>query len=356
MTLGLPAEVTAGAAAATATLVYVSNADSGSISVLRAQPHGGPLTTVQTLAVGGVVMPLAVSPDRRFLYASIRSEPHSVVSLAIDPRVGTLAIIGTAALPASMANIATDRSGRFLFSASYGGDLIAVSPIHADGVVQAAQQVLPTPPKAHAVQADPSNRFVFATSLGGGVVLQWRFDADTGVLTRNTPAQASARADASPRHLVFDARAAGSARCAYVLNELDGHIDVFAFDAERGTLEVVQTVGALPPGFSGEPWAADIHLTPDGRFLYTSERRSSTLAAFRVDADSGGLSLIGHVPTEAQPRSFAISPDGRWLFAVGQLSNRMSRYAIDAQTGALAWRDDCALGENPNWVEAISLG
>ena len=108
----------------------------------------------------------------------------------------------------------------------------------------------------------------------------------------------------------------------------DATVDVFALDAEHGTLEHAQTIATLPPGFSGKPWAADIHLTPVGRFLYTSGRRSSTLTAFRVAADSGQLSLIGQVPTEAQPRDFAASPDGHWMYAVGL---------------------------NPNWVEAITL-
>ena len=340
------------------TVVYVSNADSGDISVLRLDSRSGALTLVQTLSVGAAVMPLAVSPDRRFLYAALRSEPFTVVSLAIAPRSGTLTPIGTAPLPASMAYIATDRSGRCLFSASYGGNLVAVSPIGDYGVVQAARQVLPTPPNAHAIQADPSNRFVFATSLGGGVLLQWRFDANTGLLTPNAPAQARAREAASPRHFVFgapaDTTADKAARFVYLLNELDAAIDVFALDAEHGTLEAVQTMGSLPPGFSGEPWAAEIRLTPDGRFLYTSERRSSTLAAFRVDSATGRLALIEHVDTEAQPRGFAISPDGRWLLAVGQLSHRLSRYAIDARTGALSWLGDCPVGRNPNWVEAIT--
>ena len=92
----------------------------------------------------------------------------------------------------------------------------------------------------------------------------------------------------------------------------------------------------LPAGFAGgKPWAADIHLTPDGRFLYASERRTSTLAAFAVDPASGRLAPLGSVPTEAQPRSFAITPDGRFLYAVGQASHRLSRYAIDPRHGTL---------------------
>lgn len=332
--------------------VYVSNAESGDITVLRLDPRQATLTPVQQVAVGGEVMPLALSPDRRRLYAARRSEPREVLSFAIDARTGTLQAIGAAALPHSMAYIAPDRAGRFLFSASYGGDQIAVNPIGADGIALATQQVLATGRHAHAIQADPSNRFVFASTLGAGVVVQLRFDAATGQLRPNSPPIFSPHAAASPRHFVFSA----DARFVYLLNELDGAIDVLAFDAASGTLRTLQTVSALPPGFSGEPWASDLHLTPDGRFLYCSERRSNTLCAFRVDAATGGLALIGHTATETQPRGFNITPDGHFLIAAGQRSHRLTLYAIDTHTGSLKALCECRAGQGPNWVESIVLG
>jgi len=331
--------------------VYVSNAESGDISVLHLAPQRGALTPAQRVEIGGEVMPLALSPERGRLYAARRSEPREALSFKIDQGSGKLTRLGAAALPHSMAYIATDRSGRFLFSASYGGNQIAVSPIDGDGVVQAAQQILPTGPHAHAIQSDPSNRFVFATSLGGGVVMQWRLDATSGQLTPNTPLTLQPHSAASPRHFVFSP----DGRFVYLLGELDAAIDVLALDAGTGTLRPVQTISALPPGFSSEPWAADLHLTPDGRFLYSSERRSSTLAAMRVDARSGMLTLIGHVPTEAQPRGFNVTPDGRFLVAAGQRSHRVRLYAIDAQTGSLSELGDCAVGRGPNWVESVAL-
>jgi 6-phosphogluconolactonase len=331
--------------------VYVSNADSGEIGVYRLDAARGELAPLQTVPVGGQVMPLALGPDRRFLYAARRSDPLEVLSFAIDPKSGELAALGAAPLPHSMANNATDRSGRWLFSASYGGDLIAVSPIGADGVAQPAHQVLATAPHAHAIVPDPSNRFVFATSLGGGHVMQWRFDAATGRHEANDPPALAPHAGASPRHLAFGA----GGRFVYLLNELDAALDVLAFDAAAGALRTVQTISSLPAGFDGAPWAADLHLSPDGRFLYSSERRSNTLAAFRIDPANGELALLGHTPTEAQPRGFAITPDGAFLIAAGQLSNRLSVYAIDPRSGALDKRSGCAAGLNPNWIEIVAL-
>jgi 6-phosphogluconolactonase len=111
----------------------------------------------------------------------------------------------------------------------------------------------------------------------------------------------------------------------------------------------------VPPGFAGKPWAADIHLTPDGKFLYASERTSSTLAAFRVDANSGALVPIASYPTETQPRGFAIDPSGRTLLAVGQLSNSLTAHAIDPDSGALRALARYPVGKNPNWIEMARL-
>ena len=333
------------------TCVYVGNADSRDITVLEWAPDGGALTELERFAAGGSVMPLAASPDRRVLHASLRSEPWSVLSLAIDPRSGRLGEIGRAPLPASMCWISTDRSGRWLLSASYGSSLVAVSPIGTDGSVGAAQQVVAVESNAHAMQVDPSNRWALASCLGGGVVRLFGFDAASGRLAEHAPRAWPARPGAGPRHFVFHP----TLPFVYLLNELDAGIDVLAFDAARGRLASVQTVSALPPGFAHpHPWAADIHLTPDGRFLYASERRSSTLAAFAIDGGSGRLAALGSVPTETQPRGFAVTPDGRGLLAVGQLSGRLSHHAIGAD-GRLAKLADQPVGANPNWVEAVVL-
>jgi 6-phosphogluconolactonase len=344
--------LTLGAAMSQATtIVYVSNADSREISVLQLDAAAGDVLLLQTMPVDGQVMPMAVSPDRRFLYAALRSEPYRIASFRIDPASGRLTPAGMNPLPDSMASIVTDRSGRSLFAASYGGHKMSVSPIARDGIVQAATQVLPTGQNAHAVLVDASNRNVFVTNLGSDAVMQWRFDPDAGKLTPNPVPTFAARSKAGPRHLVFHP----NGRIVYLLNELDAGVDVLAFDPAGGTLSNLQTLSTLPAGFSGKPWAADIHVTPDGRFLYTSERTTSTLATFAIDPATGRLALKAHTPTEKQPRGFNIDPSGRFLVAVGQASNAMTLYAIDRDSGALKPLRNYSLGKNPNWVEIIDL-
>lgn len=337
--------------ASTRSVAYVANADSREISVLSLDRSSGEMKPLQTLAVGGTVMPMALSPDRRVLYAALRSEPFSVASFSIDRATGALTPLNTAALPDSMANIATDRSGRWLLAASYGGHKASVSPIGSDGRVAAATQVLATGKNAHAAVPSPDNRFVFITNLGSDQVMQLRFDAATGLLSPNTPPTMAGRPGAGARHLVFHP----NGRDAYLLNELDASVDLLGYNAASGTLSFRKSWSTLPAGFTGKPWAADLHLTPDGRFLYTSERTSSTLAMWAVDAASGELTLIGHEATEKQPRGFQIDPSGRWLLAAGQVSNALTAYRIDAATGKLSRQSQLPMGKGPNWVEIIDL-
>jgi len=341
--------------AAARALVYVGNAESQDITVLEIGAGG--LQFVATAAVPGpkepgTSLPLAISPDRRFLYAGLRNEPYSVATFSIDARTGTLVYAGSGPLADSMAYIVTDRTGRYLLAASYDGNKVTVSPIGADGIVQPAQQTIPTLPHAHCILPDAANRHVLHTSLGGDVVYQDSFDASSGQLSPGHPPAVSVKRNAGPRHLVFSV----DGKFVYLIDELDASIYVFPYDPATGTLaRQKQVLSALPEGFTGKPWAADIHLTPDGRFLYASERTSSTLAAFHVHPGDGTLKSIGSFATARQPRSFQIDPSGRYLISAGQLSNTVIMHSIDKESGTLAILREYPTGKNPSWVEVVRV-
>jgi 6-phosphogluconolactonase len=336
--------------------VYVGNAESQSVTIFSLSPDGA-LTHVDTKAVPGPAKPgsttpMAVSPDKRFLTVGLRTEPYSAAAFAVDAKTGKLGFVGSGPLADAMAYIGTDRGGKFLLCASYGGGKITVNPIGANGVVGSTLQVIANRPNAHAVIADRANRHVLYTSLGNDTVGQLLFDAATGRLTPNDPPSVSVKAKAGPRHFRFSP----DERFVYLLCELDASIYVLPYDAATGRLaKETQVASALPPGFAGKPWAADIHVTPDGKFLYASERTSSTLAAFRIDGKSGALAPIASYPTEKQPRGLAIDPSGRTLLAVGQLSNSLTSYAIEAERGTLRPLKQYPVGKNPNWIEIVSL-
>ena len=158
------------------------------------------------------------------------------------------------------------------------------------------------------------------------------------------------KAGTGPRHIIIS----GDNRFAYLLSELVGTVTTLSLDQKTGLLSQVSEAKALPPdsklvpgaprvpaGQGEEPrdvsndiWASDLHLTPDGKFLYAAERTSSTLAAFSVDAATGKLTYLSSTPTEKQPRGFAIDPKGKYMVVSGELSDTISVYAIEA-SGAL---------------------
>ncbi|MGL6112790.1 MAG: lactonase family protein, partial [Rubrivivax sp.] len=250
-------------------LAYVSCAGSGEVCVLGLDPRDGSLRELQRLHLGGRLMPMALHPRRTHLYVARRSPPLAAIILRIDA-MGRLQPVGEAPLPASMAYISCDRSGQFLFSASYDAHLVAVNAIDHQGIVGAVLQQLPTEPNAHAIGADPGNRFVFSTSLGGERLHRFDFDARSGRLTPHAqPLQLvapGAGGRAGPRHFAFHP----NGRWLYVIHELDASIATYGFDAACGSIQPLQRIDSLPPGFDGEPWAAELRIAADGRHLYSS--------------------------------------------------------------------------------------
>ena len=288
------------------TFVYVSAAEDGVIDRYEMNRTSGALTPLGETKAGKLVMPTAPSPTRPILYAVVRSLPTHVVSYAIDPATGDLKELASPPLPDSMPYVSTDRTGRFLFTASYGGDKVAVNPIDPDGAVRSAStQVLPTGKNAHSIVPARSNRFVYAANLGSDQVLQYRFNAATGRLPPNDPPLVKTQPDSGPRHPAFSLDG-GS---VYYLCELSGMVLQFAIDHDKGTLTALDSVATVPAdsGLVGSAareamastatfgantvaagddrrpkiWAADIAMTPDGRFIYTTERTKSHLAQCR---------------------------------------------------------------------------
>jgi 6-phosphogluconolactonase len=361
------------APSAAATFVYVSNAEDGDIGMYMLRSDGS-LQPGARFKAEKIVMPMTVSPDKRFLIAAVRSKPFSAYTYRIDRGTGALKLVRTGPLAESFPYISLDRKGHFLFGASYGANLVSVNPVGADGHVGKPLQVIATARNAHSIRVDNTNRFVFAPHLGTDQVFQFRFDAKSGRLTANTPPVLQLKQGTGPRHLIF----AADNRFVYLLNELTAAVTTLALDAKTGTLSEVSSAVALPPdsklqpgmprGAIGTPganqaprdttndiWASDLHLTPNGKFLYAAERTSATIAGFSVDSTTGKLTYLGSTPTEKQPRGFAIDPRGRFVVVSGEKSDTISSYAIDPSSGALRPIGKYPTGKDSNWVEIVSF-
>jgi len=289
---------------------------------------------------------LALHPSGRFLYAVSEVDEFAgaatgaVIAFAIDPATGDLTLLNQRASEGTgPCHLAVDRTGRHVLVANYGGGTVAVLPIGADGRLGPASSVRvhegsgpnqgrQDKPHAHGLYLDAAERFALSPDLGADRVFVYRFDAGGGTLEPHGAARLEP--GSGPRHLAFHP----DGRHAYVINELANTVAVFGYDPAKGELTLVETVKTLPAGFTGTSYTAEIAVSPDGRFLYGSNRGHDSLVVFRIDAPSGRLSLVGHVPVGgAWPRHFAIESGGRVLLAAHQRSGTLAFFRLDAASG-----------------------
>jgi 6-phosphogluconolactonase len=359
--------LTVTSAAQAASFVYVSNAEEGTIGTYTLEADGTLKAGEKVEAGGKPVMPMSVSPDKRFLFAAIRSKPYTAVTFSIDKKTGALKKMSTAPLAETVPYISVDKSGKYLLSASYTGNLVSVNSIGKDGKVSPPTQVIPTARNAHSIITDNSGHWAFSPHLGTDQIFLFKLDPKTGKLSANTPATVQMKTGTGPRHMVMSP----DNKFAYLLSELTGTVTTLALDAKTGLLTEVSVANILPaesklvpgqPRLPGAPprdmtndiWASDLHLTPDGKFLYAAERTTSSLGAFSVDHASGKLTWLSSTPTEKQPRGFRIDAKGKYLVASGEKSETISVYAIDGATGALKLLQKYPTGKGSNWVEIVT--
>ncbi len=259
---------------------------------------------------------------------------------SIDPDSGELTMLNQErTVASSTCHIQLDRSRRCLAVSSYHGGMIGLSPILEDGRIGPAAEVqqhegssvLPvqSQARAHSVMFDRHNRHAVVSDLGLDRIFVYKFDPIGCKLTPNQ--ELTLAGGSGPRHFVFHP----TQPYGYVINELNATITVFDYDEENGRLTEKQTISTLPNGYDEVKSCADIHLSPDGRFLYGSNRGHDSIAVYRVESD-GRLLLVEHVSTSGKhPRNFALSPDGRFLLAANRDTNNIVVFARDTESGKL---------------------
>ena len=291
---------------------------------------------------------LALHPNGRFLYAvnelkTFEGKATGAVSaFAVDPATGLLTFLNRRPSEGTdPCHLVVDAAGRNVLVANYSNGTVAVLPLSADGRLEPASSVRrgsgsgpvkarQEGPHAHQILLDPSGRFALWADLGADRVRVDRFDAAAGTLEPNDPDGLAVAPGSGPRHLAWHP----CDRAVYLFNELSATVSVLGFDAGRGSLEVLQTVSARADGACRENLAAEIAVSPDGRFLYASNRGDDDLAVFAIDGSSLQLTPAGRVPSGGRgPRSFAIDPSGRWLVAANQGSGSLVVFRLDPATG-----------------------
>ena len=301
---------------------------------------------------------LVMSPDGRFLYAvneatrDNKSNGRTVVAFAVEGGGPQLKFIDKEPCGGDRpVAIAIDPKGRFVFVANFASGTTSALRIRPDGGVDSPEFVFQDPypvansldprsshgpgPHVHHVAVAPDGRFVYACELGSNQIEIFRFDSAAGTVARNSVPDAFVRRQAGPRHLAI----APDGKAAYVLNEPASTLCVFERRLDNGALAgPKQEISTLPPGWSSKNTGAEIAVHPSGRFLYTSNRGSDSIALFSIDRGRhpGMLAFEGVTPCGRNPRHFAIDPTGTFLLAEALDDNAINVFRVDAESGKLS--------------------
>ena len=334
--------------------MYVALQGDNKILVFTIDPQTGKLTPQSDVSLSGGPFTMAISPDRQSLYAGCRETP-GISSFQINQANGGLTQNGTVPVDSWPVYIATDRKGKYLFSAYYQGAHVAIHPIGGDGSVGGPPvERLDTATGAHAMQTDPTNSYAFVPHIAGNgpnAIFQFRFDENTGRITPNSPFKVEPEEFLGPRHFCFHP----SLDILYFSNEQDCSVTGYRLDTATGTLAAFQTITTLPEGYTDRNTCSQIQVSASGRFLYAPNRGHDSIACFSIDTATGQLTASGRVASEARPNALCLEPQDKFLFSAGQDSGRMATFSVNPNSGELTPLETTPLGNGPAWVSITEL-
>lgn len=309
--------------------VYNFNTETGASEVIGEQPVANPSY-------------LTINGKGNRVYAVSESGENSYANaFGFDARTGKLHSVNKQATKgADPCYIVLSPDEKQIITANYTGGSLTAFPVDANGALKLASQVIPFEGKSivagrqdeshlHCALFSPDGKYLFATDLGTDCI--YRFDTNPDdpkqYINEKSVKRFPLANGSGPRHIIMHP----SRRYLYLINELGG--TVMAFDYNDGELSHIQTTRADDLQVQG---SADIAITPDGKFLYASNRlQGDGVAVFAIHTEDGSLSRKGYQPTGSHPRNIAVTPNGNFLLVACRDTNRIEIYAIDKQTGSL---------------------
>ncbi len=304
---------------------------------------------------------LAMGPDDKRLYAVCRlpDGEGGVAVFEVGEDGKSLRLLNTQPTgDGESCHLAIDSSGRCLFTAQYGTGSVCAFPLKEDGTIgtrtahvrhtgSGPNRQRQEGPHPHYVTPDPTNTFLMVPDLGADQVVIYKTDLASGRIEPHGAGRSPP--GAGPRHMKFHP----DGKFAYVLNELDLSVTAYKYDDKAGTLTEIQTISTLPTELREVPSSgSEIRMHPSGKFLYTANRGHDSLAAFKVDPESGKLAFIELESIRGcHPRNFNVDPTGNFAIVAGRDTNTLSAFGINADTGGLVYAGSVVNSPSPICVE-----
>jgi len=290
---------------------------------------------------------VAVSPDEKYVYAvhedARNGQGGEISAFSFDKEKGTLTLINQQPSEGDHpCYVEVDKTGKWVFAGNYSSGSLSVLPVNADGSLGAAATHIThtgsgpnkerqEKPHVHCTKISPDNKWLYVPDLGIDKVMIYAFDEATGKLTPGSQAFAKSQPGAGPRHITFHP----NGKYAYLVEELTGHVVVYQY--QNGQLKLWQRTSSLPRGQEGYAGSADIHVSPDGKFLYATNRGDfNNIAIFKIDKNNGRASILGFQPTSGKtPRNFNFDPSGNYLLVGNQETDEIVIFKRNKKSGLL---------------------
>ncbi len=293
---------------------------------------------------------LAIHPSRKFLYAvgeiedfgKTKKRVGGVSAFSIEDKGDLTLLNARSSGGGGPCHVITDKAGKNVLVANYGGGSCAVLPVGTDGKLSKASSFVQHEgssidksrqegPHGHSINLDTANKFAFVADLGLDKILVYKFDGKKGTITPNDPPHVSTPAGGGPRHFTFHP----NGKFAYTNNEMGSSVTAMTYDAKEGKLDPIQTITTLPKPTKGNS-TAEILVHPSGKFLYCSNRGHNSIALFAIDPETGKLTAKGHQGEGINvPRNFVFAPGGKFCLVANQDGHSVIVFRVNAKTGAL---------------------
>ena len=287
---------------------------------------------------------LALSPDEKFVYAVNEdgNDKGSITAFSFDKSSGQLQFLDKQSSGGDHpCYVSVNKTGKWVTAANYSGGSFSTFPVMANGTLGAPNTVQHTgssvdksrqeSPHVHSTVFSPDDKYLFVQDLGIDKIMIYTFNAGHGTPQPAPTPFVATTPGSGPRHLTFHP----SGKFAYCIEEMGGAVSVYRY--KNGKLTPIQRISSVPANFNGKKWAADIHVSPDGHFLYASNRTpSNTIAIFRINKSNGQLTSVGYEPTRGLvPRNFVMDPGGEYLLVANQDSDNVVIFKRNKKTGLL---------------------
>jgi 6-phosphogluconolactonase len=308
----------------------------------------GKLTLIGLQAKVARISWVTVDPKKAVIYTTGGAttnmrDPGTIFSFKVDRTAGTVTPLGSALSGGTdPTNLAWDARSGTLFVANHGEGVVGILKTDADGGTRALTDMAqqegsgPSPrqknAEAHGVAVDPTGRFVICTDFGADKIYVYKFDGATGKLSPSSPAFIATPAGSGPRHVTFTP----DGKFVILDTEMNGQVRVYRWDEKAGTLGQPQIVDPYPADYNDPRSAAEIQISPDGRFFYLSLRgKENKMVVYKWDGSDGTMTEIQRVATGGTPWSFSIDATGKWLLVTNNDIGTVPVFSVDKSTGKL---------------------